>query len=104
MTTRKKLFPIYSISLREDHKILCISLDVTENKTQKHISSHAYNLSNHVIIKVNYTLNGKCKAIVRINAQFSAIIITELTSTDVFVFQCCQVSGIDHGIDGQQNF
>ena len=81
-----------------------IHLDVTENKTQKNISSHAYNLSNHVIIKVNYTLNGKYKAIVRSNAQFIAIIITELTSTAVFVFQCCRVSGIDHGIDGQQNF
>ena len=36
--------------------------------------------------------------------QFITIIIEELTSTAVFVFQCCQVQGMDHGIDRKQNF
>ena len=68
---------------------------MTENKTQKNISSHAYDLSNHVSIMVNYTLSGKYKAIVRSNAQFIAIIITGRAYLyGCFVLQCCQVSGI----------
>ena len=99
MTTRKKIIPyifhfnvnIPAQQFTRGSQLICISLDVTENKTRKNISSHAYNLSNHAITKVNYILNGKYKAIVRSKAQFITIIIAELTSTAVFVFQCCRV-------------